>query len=191
MDNFEIVSATIADIDQIMAVERAGFEKGIVEKKDVFAKRIRAFPAGFLCLKISDSSQMIGYISSEIWPLKNPVVPEMFTLNHDISHSHKTNGEELYVSSMTIVPEFRNKGLGRKLFEECISRIRVKYTAIKSTILIVNETWEYANRIYLSSGFVELFRIPNFFLPANGLPQTAIVMRKNRYPFHASTINVP
>lgn len=177
MIDFLIKPAGARDIDEIMALESFGFEPGIAERRDVFLGRIKFFLDGFLVMSEKNSDKIIGYISSEIWLRHSEIKEKMFVLNHGIEETHNINGTEIYVSSMTIHPQYRGRGLGLILFSECIRRLRRMNPLINSSVLIVNETWGSAKKIYDSLGYVELFRIKDFFTPDNSCPQDAIVMR--------------
>jgi ribosomal-protein-alanine N-acetyltransferase len=180
--NTRIRTASLQDMDTIMALEKDGFEKGIIERRSVFENRIKVFPSGFLLLFAGKRDEIVGYICSEIGHRKDPIVPETFILNHAIQDTHTVSGDELYVSSMTVSPAFRGRGLGRMLFLQCIERSCHSYPAIRSVILIVNESWQHARDIYTTSGFVEQLRIAGFFTPMGKTPQVAIVMRKELVP---------
>lgn len=173
-----IEAASITDLPEIMFLEKNGFAAGIVEDEKVFSQRIATYSDGFLLMRSRSDRKIIGYICSEIWQYSESVNAESFKLNHDISSRHSTSGDELYISSMTILSEFRGTGLGKRLFTECLSRAKKMFPGIKSSILIVNETWTNARRIYLASGFFEIGRIPGFFTPNGLVPQDAIIMRK-------------
>lgn len=178
MNNYEITPARMSDIKEIMAVELSGFAAGIVEREEVFLERIDVFPDGFLLVKNLARGKIIGYICSEIWHRRDPVQKNMFTLNHGIRGLHDSNGDEIYISSMSILPAYRSKGIGSLLFNSCIDRLVEAHPNLRSTILIVNETWTHARKIYLRAGFEELFSIDGFFTPINEAPQAAIVMRR-------------
>jgi ribosomal-protein-alanine N-acetyltransferase len=178
MNNFKITPARESDIKEIMTVELAGFPKGIVEREDVFLERINIFPDGFLLVTDLVSGNIIGYICSEIWNRRDPVEKSMFTLNHGIQGLHDSNGDEIYISSMSTLPAYRNNGIGRWLFNSCIDRLVVAHPNLQSAILIVNETWTHARKIYVRAGFQELLSIEGFFTPDNEMPQAAIVMRR-------------
>ncbi len=171
-------AATEADLDEVMRLEHSGFLPGIIERPDVFLERIRVFPEGFLVARTGPEQRAIGYICSEIWPYRDPIDASMFELNHGIAATHREDGDELYVSSMTILPSLRGQGLGRRLFAECIERARSTHSGIFSVLLIVNETWGNARKIYMTEGFIERFRIKGFFTPSDCAPQDAIVMRR-------------
>lgn len=178
MESISIAPANSEDLEEIMSLELLGFPAGIIERADVFLARVKIFPDGFLVAREKVCGKAIGYICSEIWIRREVIEKDMFTLNHGIETTHNPEGTEIYISSMTIHPEFRNRGLGRLLFSTCIDNLVKFNPRICSAILIVSETWKHAKQIYESEGFVELFRIDGFFTPDEILPQAAIVMRR-------------
>jgi len=78
---------------------------------------------------------------------------------------------------MTIDPRYRGAGLGAVLFGECVARLTERF-ALRSVILIVNETWTHARQIYLRGGFRDCGRIEEFFAAPEHAPHAAIIMRK-------------
>ncbi|MHB8914719.1 MAG: GNAT family N-acetyltransferase [Thiobacillus sp.] len=177
-EKFEVRMASLVDIDNVMGLELNGFDIGIQERQEIFLGRITYFPEGFLILINKNSGETVGYVCSEIWDYQPFVSEYFFEVDHDIRNTHNSKGSELYISSMTIRPDYRSRGLGKFLFSECIRRIRVAYPNIKSATLMVNETWVYAKKIYDRLGFNEINRIHNFFTPVDKAPQASIIMRK-------------
>ncbi|MDO7786572.1 GNAT family N-acetyltransferase [Desulforamulus aquiferis] len=167
--------ATPEDIKDIMFIEDNSFEQGIREEEDVFLERIITFPNGFLLLEYKN--KVIGYICSEIWEYQENIDLLDLKLGHSIKTIHDPAGEELYISSMGVLPEFRRKGLGELMFESLSNKLLKTYPKIKSILLIVSKNWLSAQRIYRKNGFREVATIPNFFQPLNLEHQDGIVMR--------------
>jgi ribosomal-protein-alanine N-acetyltransferase len=170
-----ITEANLADLSKIMELEDLGFQEGIREDKQVFKERISCFPEGFLVIK--DDNEIIGYISAEIWSYSESINKEMFALGHSINSIHIDKREEIYISSMAIHPKYRSVGLGRILFEELIARLKSKYNTIFSAILIVNEAWTNARKIYEGVGFKTITVIEGFFTLSGSALQDGLVMR--------------
>lgn len=166
------------DIEGIMNIEIASFSSGICEKKDVFLDRIRVFRDGFYIMEYQ--GRIIGYLCSEIWKYKEKVDETDFVLGHSISKIHDPKGNEVYISSMGTLPEFRGMGLGKLMFEEFSIYIIKKYEKLKSKILIVSENWYNARKIYVENGFEEIAIIKDFFYynNVNTLKEDGIIMRK-------------
>ena len=93
---------------------------------------------------------------AEIWRYSEKWDPSQFALNHDARAMHVVDGEEIYVSSMTIDIALRGQGKGRRLFMGALSSMFRMYPKARSTILMVNEVWRDARKIYLSEGFKEI-----------------------------------
>lgn len=173
--NLKCREATLDDINDIMFIENNSFQQGIREEKNVFLERIITFPAGFLLLEHED--RVIGYICSELWRYKENIDLVDLKLGHCIKTIHDPTGEELYISSMGVLPEFRGEGLGALMFESLLNRLLKTYPRIKSILLIVSRNWLAAQSIYRKNGFREIAIIPNFFQPMNLEQQDGIVMR--------------
>ena len=169
--------ASPRDLDQIMALEAAGFDPGHREARATYERRIAAFPEGSLLAYLGEAC--IGCVFTEIWPASSVPPAEHFALGHDILERHDPqHGSELYLSSMTIAPAFRGRGLGMPLFAGCLERLAGAFPQLASVLLLVNETWHGARRIYRAAGFVEIARFPGFFTPAAAPRQGALVMRR-------------
>ncbi|MEG6521958.1 GNAT family N-acetyltransferase [Desulfotomaculum sp. 1211_IL3151] len=168
--------ATQEDINNIMFIEDNSFHQGIKEEKDVFLERIVTFPTGFLLLEHED--RVIGYICSELWKYQENIDAVNLKLGHRIKGIHDPAGEELYISSMGLLPEFRGEGVGKLMFESLINRLLKTYPQIKSIVLMVSRNWLTAQRIYQRNGFREAAIIPNFFQPLSLEHQDGIVMRR-------------
>jgi len=169
--------ASPQDLPAIMRLERAGFAPALREREAVFLERMAAFPEGFLLLEERTSRQVLGYICSELWDFEETPDPARFALNHSAGRHHCPTGTELYLSSMTIEPRYRGTGLGAFLFRHCIARQTERF-ALRSVILIVNETWTQARQLYLRSGFRDCGRIEGFFPAPQRTPHAAMMMRK-------------
>ena len=172
----EIRLASVDDIDDIMNVENSAFIAGIREEKSVFLERIKRCPELFLIFQEGD--KVAGYLSAEIME-KIPETAEELELGHLPVDIHLENnnctekqGEGLsqkvrkafiYISSFAILPEFRGKGTGRRLWNESISFLK-EHCGIEKFLLLVNEEWKGAFHIYESSGFRTINRFPGFFV---------------------------
>lgn len=170
--------ARAADLDAIVTLEARGFADGVVESRAVFAARLAAFAAGFLVLEID--GRIAGYLCSEIWDEGAGTHPADFALGHDAQAAHRPDGRLLYVSSTVIDPDCRGGGYGRLLFRSALARAWTNFPALRAALLLVNEGWIAARRIYAGEGFAEIARFPGFFAPARGPAQAAIVMRLAR-----------
>jgi len=168
--------AKLSDIDNIMYLEDNCFNIYTQESKDVYENRIKYFPEGFIILE--NDNIFCGAVSSEIWNYKENVLLKDFTLGHSIKEQLDLNGNELYISSIGILPQYRSSGYGRKLFNELIIHIKSLFPKVTKGILLINETWVYAMKIYQDFGFQYVCEFPDFFLADDKSKQKAIVMRK-------------
>jgi len=168
--------AILSDIDNIMHLEEKCFNIYTQESKDVYENRIKYFPEGFIVLE--NDNMLCGAVSSEIWNYKENVSSKDFTLGHSIKEQLDLKGNELYISSIGILPQYRGNGYGKQLFNELITHIKTLFPKVTKGILLLNETWIYAMKIYQDFGFQYICEFPNFFLADDKSKQKAIVMRK-------------
>lgn len=186
INKLQFRNARLEDISGIMEVEHASFSSMICETQDVFIERIRVFPEGFRVMLYD--GKPIGYICTEIWKKQRPYSDSMFTLGHSIAAQHTTYGNEIYISSMGILPEWRSQGLGKLMFSKYVKYAEGTFAQVNSVILIVSEKWLHARRVYRSEGFKEVHRIKGFFqytLDKSHF-EDGIVMTKK---FHRNKIN--
>jgi ribosomal-protein-alanine N-acetyltransferase len=166
------------DISSIMQIEKLSFSSEICENEDIFKERISIFPEGFIIMTYNE--RVIGYLCSELWKYKYKVEAENFILGHSINKFHNNNGNELYISSMGILPQYRGKGMGRVLFENSLDYILERYKNLKTAVLIVSKKWENAIGIYRKNNFKEILVLNSFFKYHNLQKnyEDGIVMRK-------------
>ena len=173
--------ASLRDIDRIMAMEAAGFAAEHRERREVYERRIESFTQGTLLAHLG--GQCFGCFFSEMWRRSpRPPVGD-FTLGHDIRERHDArDGDELYISSMTVSPAYRGQGLGAQLFRRGIEQVASAFPQLTSALLLVNENWRGARSIYLAAGFRPVVRLPGFFCAEGGCgdaPADGIVMRRS------------
>lgn len=164
--------ACLDDLDDVMTLENAGFAAGIVETAEVFGRRIEAFPRGFLLA----GRPAWGYLCAEVWSGFDLADPRRFDLGHDIGTWLAPDGDTLYIASMTVHPSTRGTGRGQALFEAGLERLRGEFPRVRQAVLIVNEHWSAARRIYARAGFAEAGRLPGFFQPVGGPSGDALVL---------------
>lgn len=173
--NITFRNAEPEDLHEIMEIEHQSFSKAICESADVFRERIDVFPEGFKLLL--ENNTIIGYICGEIWSYREKIQPEYFTLGHSISRLHNGSGTELYISSMGILPDYRSKGYGMKMFNAYIDELIKLNRKITSVILIVSEKWEKALQIYKKNEFKEIGELNNFFSDDRGIIMRKVISR--------------
>ncbi len=186
----KIRTANLFDIDSIMDIENSSFIPQVREERLVFLQRLKVFPQGFILLVgDSDSSEnknagsgekdnnVCGYFCTEVWK-KMPESADFFSVGHDISLAHCTDGSVLYISSFALLPSLRGGGLGGEFFRSALNYIEESVPKLKEEVLLVNENWPGARHIYKKNGFSECFSIKDAFQNEAFEPQTGIVMKK-------------
>ena len=168
-------TAKSSDINNIMMLENACFNEWTRESENVYRERIEHFPRGFIIME--HDGIFMGSISSEIWKRDLDMSTNCFTLGHSIAQDHDPSGDELYVSSMGILPEYNNKGYGIILFRALIDNVMKEFKNVKYGILMVNEKWTNAQRVYRRNGFYETGTVQGFFKEDDGSVSDGIIMR--------------
>ncbi len=176
-----------ADLPGIMAVENAAFLPGIRESAEVFAERAGVFSEGFFVLTEPGdwngpgTDRIAGYFCAEIWSMEpfcgcssgKKFDAGFFELGHSIRDRHCRTGNTLYISSFALLPEYCGKGNGSSFFMDALNRILMENPGIEQCVLLVNEEWTAARRIYSRAGFEEAGLLQAFFEPSG---QSGIIM---------------
>jgi len=176
LHSLELKNAQIRDLPVILKLEKEGFLPGIQEKEDVFIQRLKFFPQGFFL--VYERNMILGYINFEIWERKASWETYPFQLNHHIAGVLNIHGPILYLASMTISPLVRGKKVGTWLLRRGVERMIQDFPQLEEVILVVNEQWKGAQKIYLSMGFRVLGKIEGFFTAEAMNTSAALVMRK-------------
>ena len=177
MDTLRLVEATADDLDRIMELELQGFAAGYQELRSAYAQRMATFPQGSLMAWLG--ADCVGCVFSEIWRATPQPDAAHFTLGHDIRKRHDpVLGTELYISSMTLAPSVRGRGLGAPLLTGCLEDVARAFPGVTSALLLVNANWAAARRIYAGARFVEVTRLVRFFSTPGAEPEDGIVMRR-------------
>lgn len=161
VNQFSLRPASILDIESIMNVERNGFISKIQEEKSVFEKRIKATPSLFLIFETQDK-KTVGYLSAEYME-KIPEASEEIALGHTPKEGFTS--KIIYISSFSILPEFRGNGTGSLLWNMSLNFLESNSGGNCTFVLLVNQEWKGARHIYEKSGF-EALKIFTDFFPA-------------------------
>lgn len=177
MQALPIRPARLDDLDAIMALEAHGFHPAIRESRQVMLQRLQHFPEGFLVLQ-GDDDAAIGYLCSEIWIAGNTLDDAHFSLGHDIRQTHRSDGTQLYISSMTLHPDQRGGGRGKEFFRQSLAFLRNRLPQLTQSILLVSAEWQGAHRIYRHCGYEDVRRLRGFFTAIATEDPDAIVMQR-------------
>lgn len=171
-------TALPSDIDAVMRIEKESFLPGLQEDKDLYLKRISAFPEGFLLAEDTQTKEIGGYICSELWREDRPVCAETLALGHDPKEAHCYDGTLFYITSFGTLTSWRGKKVGSLLLDTLEQKIAKEYPQATQSVLIVSEKWLAARRLYEKRGFKERGRIIDFFTPDNLPAEDAVLMMK-------------
>ena len=106
---YTIRQAAAADLPDICAIDDEAFSPyGTAEAPDVFAKRLIAFPAGFIVL--AADGETLGYGCAEKWATERE--PQ---LGEDPFDTHDPAGKVFCITGMAVRAAHRGRGCGRAL----------------------------------------------------------------------------
>lgn len=188
-DSFRVEAAREADLPAVMRLEELGFIEAIREDEAVFRAKLALFPEGFAVLREASTGLARGYLCAERWseapkPEEGPeALAAAFRLGHDPAERHDPSGRVAYLASMTLDPALRGTGLGALLFDGGRRLILRRARGIERELLLVNESWAAARRIYARSGFAEGARLPGFFPGGEGKAPTGAILMERKTVF--------
>lgn len=110
MDNIDIRNADITDLDSIVFVESNCFPKEVMATKEMFKKRLEAYPENFF----------VGYVNSEIVGIVNGCVTNQKTITDDLYDDVTTNiknGNYQVVFGLAVLPKYQGKGIASSLLK--------------------------------------------------------------------------
>ncbi|MFA4991890.1 MAG: hypothetical protein WC569_04835 [Candidatus Omnitrophota bacterium] len=207
-DNIYVRSATEADIDEMMEIERKVWPKEMRATREMFLSRIATFPEGVLCA--FKANKMMGFICSEIIYYKDTKKKNFdwynLTDNGFIAESHNPKGDSLYGINLSALPQ-NNRMIPAKLIEglgKLIIRRKLKRTVFGARMSkyhkyardILPEKYIFTRTkkgslldpelsLYLTLGIYPVRLIRDYFEDKESLNYGVLVTWKN--PFYKGT----
>lgn len=107
--NFIIRLVLGTDLLPITEIDHEAFSPyGTAEEPGIFAKRLLAFPEGFIVAE--HNGQIVGYGASERWRTEREP-----TINEDSLLTHYADGKIFCITSIAVRKVFRGQGIGSAL----------------------------------------------------------------------------
>ena len=147
-------------LDFLMETESQSFVSELQEKRETYFNRINTFPE-YVFLFFDDENNYFGYFCGELLN-KIPETAEEIAFDH--TPCNTSDGHVFYISSFAINKKYRKMHLGKIMFTK-VFEILQKDSKIQEMILLVNEKWESARRIYEGCGFKIINTFENVFPP--------------------------
>ncbi len=142
--SYIIDHGTIADLDELAAMEQAIFDPSIAIKRRQWRYHLSKNPLATV-LVIRSGGQIVA--------------------DAVMFRRHDRSGQTVRIYSLAVAEDQRGKGLGRKLFEECVRA--AKKTGVRSAALEVSVENELAIKLYESVGFVKTALMKDFYEPGD------------------------
>ena len=140
----EIVPATWRDLRELRQVEKASFGRDSWPLLDLIG--ILTMP-GVVRLKACREARMVGFIAA------------------DVKSAEKLS----WIATFCVLPEYRRRGIGTMLLEECEERVGVPRLRLS-----VRPTNQEAIRLYLASGYDKVSMWKKYYQDG----EDALVMEK-------------
>lgn len=167
-------------------------------------------PAGYLCAelmsRIPETAQDVALghtpegtaaVEDECTPLETPAQPlsavshlaataqPLTAVPHSVATVQPLTAAQpsiLYISSFSLLPQFRGNGNGTKAWNLAMSYFEKHFPHISTYVLLVNKDWPGAAHIYTKSGFKEYKVFKDFFPRQDNSRSDGILMIKNISP---------
>lgn len=160
-------------LDLLMDTEAQSFVPLLQENRETYKKRIAAYP-DYIYFFYDENNNYFGYFCGEFLN-KVPENSKEIAFNH-IPVTGKGRGI-FYISSFAINKNYRQKHLGKTMFE-MVFNILIRDSSIKEMVLLVNEKWGSARRIYETFGFKVINEFPKVFPPETADKYTSGLLMK-------------
>jgi ribosomal protein S18 acetylase RimI-like enzyme len=163
-DKCTIQKAADTDIREIYKIE-SDIEHTNAATEETLRKRCLMFNEGFLVMK--KQQKIIGYIETLVWnekPFQTFNEISNFPLHFNI------NGDTLYIIFIAVIPQFRKRGLGKRLVIE-IENIAKEYRLKRISLVAKDDLIEF----YTKLGYKKVRELPDFL---KGRTYKSILMDK-------------
>lgn len=130
---------SLSDLEEVMKIGRTSFPKNKTYSEDYFQKCYQKYPEGFIVAE--NKGKIVGYAISQ---LKRGI-------------SIRRIGKFI---SLAVKPEFRQKGVGKKLVNSLINNFKKKVKEISLTMRTKNKI---AISFYQNLGFKIIKKIENYY----------------------------
>lgn len=154
-------------------------------------------PAGYLCAelmsRIPETAQDVALghtpegtaaVEDECTPLETPAQP-LTAASHLAATAQPLTATQpsiLYISSFSLLPQFRGNGNGTKAWNLAMSYFEKHFPHMSAYVLLVNKDWPGAAHIYTKSEFKEYKVFKDFFPRQDNSRSDGILMIKNISP---------
>lgn len=156
----EIRKCTLSDLNDLYHLEITSFFGNSPESKKTIQDRLSCYLEG--CIVAYYDEKFAGGILSELWSHSNNDYSK-FKLDHDVKKQYSKDGNELYISTVAVLPEFQGKKIANAMLDYFIHNIYLSNKTIKYCSLIVSNNWPKAIYLYEKHGFKKKSLIANFF----------------------------
>ena len=136
MDNnlFEPRYMNNRDFPSFDAIQNATYKPLFIESETIFYKRLKLFPQGAWISE--DRTLPVGYLFCHPW-LLNDLVSQ-----GDLNFQLPANTDCFYIHSLTIIPTYHRKGIGRMFYEKA-KRIADSFSYQRIALVSVQESYPF------------------------------------------------
>lgn len=114
MNELKIRNATLADLDEVTAIEAICFPAAEAAKRDAMEERLSGYAKGFFVAELD--GKVIGFINGAC--SDSPIIEDRF---YESMKYHQEDGKHLMVYGLDVHPDHQRKGYARQLMNRFIA----------------------------------------------------------------------
>ncbi|MDX2005301.1 MAG: GNAT family N-acetyltransferase [Meiothermus sp.] len=128
MDHLTIRPYTVADFPQLLRIQRECFPAPYPEEQlwslEQIASHVRHFPEGALCAEVGGELIASSTALIKQWQPGDPPHTFYEASDHGFIRNHDPSGNSLYGIDIAVRPEWRGRGVARRLYEARYALVR-------------------------------------------------------------------
>ena len=140
---YEVREASVADVNDIAELESLSFPPDeMASLETITMRQSNAGPYMIVVRYNNDDNKLIGFVNGTLTTAEE--------IHHDSMSTHEPTGSSLVIHSVTVSPQHRCNGIGKKMLTWYVNKIITKQQEVKRILLLTKELFV---TFYKSCGF--------------------------------------